>query len=503
MLYDKLENYKKTDYYPFHMPGHKRNAKIKMDNPYEMDITEIDGFDNLHCPTEIIKEEMERARCLYSSDKTYFLVNGSTCGILSAISSVTEYGDTVIVARNCHKAVYHALELRGLTAAYLYPPQIPQFQILGGIALEELEQCIVENSHAKAVIITSPTYEGIVSDIRSLAEIVHQAGMILIVDEAHGAHFSRYPSFPKSALDQGADIVIQSLHKTLPALTQTALLHIKGKRASHRKMEKYLQIYQTSSPSYVLMASISQCMTWLEGQSFQDFSAYVELLKQMQENIRKISHLHFLNPSFIGQYNIFDIDMSKLVIRGNEPNGFTGKQLYDELLSKFHLQMEMAASNYALAMTSVMDTPCGIKRLWEALEQIDNAIANCPQDHREKGIAKKIVQAGDGAADKELEVRKENESKAESKTVKREQAIVCISISQAGEREQEKLLFTHSAGKISGEYIYVYPPGIPVITPGEMLTKEIINRCLQYIKDGLTVMGTEDKTLMFIKVVSE
>lgn len=491
MLYDKLENYKKTDYYPFHMPGHKRNAKIKMDNPYEMDITEIDGFDNLHCPTEIIKEEMERARCLYSSDKTYFLVNGSTCGILSAISSVTEYGDTVIVARNCHKAVYHALELRGLTAAYLYPPQIPQFQILGGIALEELEQCIVENSHAKAVIITSPTYEGIVSDIRSLAEIVHQAGMILIVDEAHGAHFSRYPSFPKSALDQGADIVIQSLHKTLPALTQTALLHIKGKRASHRKMEKYLQIYQTSSPSYVLMASISQCMTWLEGQSFQDFSAYVELLKQMQENIRTISHLHFLNPSFIGQYHIFDIDMSKLVIRGNEPNGFTGKQLYDELLSKFHLQMEMAASNYALAMTSVMDTPCGIKRLWEALEQIDRSISidvNNNMEQMEQGIAKRI--------DKKI-------GKAEEDLSDKEQAIVCISISQAGEREQEKLLFTHSAGKISGEYIYVYPPGIPVITPGEMLTKEIINRCLQYIKDGLTVLGPEDKTLMFIKVVRE
>ena len=211
----------------------------------------------------------------------------------------------------------------------------------------------------------------------------------------------------------------------------------------------------------------------------------------MQENIRKISHLHFLNPSFIGQYNIFDIDMSKLVIRGNEPNGFTGKQLYDELLSKFHLQMEMAASNYVLAMTSVMDTPCGIKRLWKALEQIDRSISidvNDNMEQMEQGIAKRI--------DKKI-------GKAEEDLPDKEQAIVCISISQAGEREQEKLLFTHSAGKISGEYIYVYPPGIPVITPGEMLTKEIINRCLQYKKDGLTVLGPEDKTLMFIKVVRE
>lgn len=494
MLYEKLINYGKTDYYPFHMPGHKRNAKIKMENPYKIDITEIDGFDNLHCPTEIIKEEMEHARTLYGSDETYFLINGSTCGILSAMSSVAEYGDTVIVARNCHKSVYHALELRGLTAAYVYPVQIPRFQLLGGVAVEELEECIMKNQHAKAVIITSPTYEGIVSDISALAKVVHKAGMILIVDEAHGAHFGRHPLFPKSALEWGADIVIQSLHKTLPALTQTALLHIKGKRAEKRKIEKYLQIYQSSSPSYVLMASISQCMNWLERRSFEDFSAYLELLKQMQGKIKNFSHLQFLNSSFIGQFNIFDLDISKLVISGNDTSGFGGKKLYDELLSTFDLQMEMAASNYVLAMTSVMDTPEGIKRLWEALEQIDKSVSTDMQDQMEKRIGKEIVKdivkAEDEMADEEIETQGE-------------QAVVCIPISQAGRRRQEKLLFTESAGRISGEYIYVYPPGIPIVVPGEMLTKEIINRCLQYKNDGLTVLGTEDQTLMCINVVQE
>lgn len=474
MLYEKLEHYGKADYYPFHMPGHKRNAKIKMANPYQIDITEIDGFDNLHCPTEIIKKEMDHASKLYGSDKTYFLINGSTSGILSAISAVTEYGDTVIAARNSHKSVYHALELRGLKAAYLYPECIPKFDIQGGVSIEELQRCIQENPWAKAVILTSPTYEGIVSDIRKLSEAVHQAGMLLIVDEAHGAHFSRYSLFPKSALECGADIVIQSLHKTLPALTQTALLHIKGKGVDERKIEKYLQIYQTSSPSYVLMASISQCMQWLEQESEQDFSSYIEELKLLWGNTRKFSRLHFFNRSVIGKYGIFDMDPSKFVI-GVMDTGFSGRKLYDELLSKFHLQMEMASTNYVLAMTSVMDTPQGIQRLLEALEHIDRDIR--------------------------LYVKEEMD--CESKTGEMERAIVCLSISEAQAEEQETILFTQSIGKISGEYVYVYPPGIPVIAPGEMITKEIIIRCMQYKHAGLNMMGTQDKTLQYIRVVQE
>ena len=469
MLYEKLENYRKTDYYPFHMPGHKRNAKIKMENPYQIDITEIDGFDNLHCPTEIIKEEMEYAGELYGSDKTYFLINGSTSGILSAISAVTEYGDTIIAARNCHKSVYHALELRGLKAAYLYPDWIPQLHIQGGICVRELQHCMRENPHAKAVIITSPTYEGIVSDINKLSEAVHQAGMILIVDEAHGAHFSRHPAFPKSALECGADIVIQSLHKTLPALTQTALLHVKGGRVEKSKIEKYLQIYQTSSPSYVLMASISRCMHWLGKESSQDFTAYIEKLRLLWENTRKFTRLQFFDRSFVGRYSIFDMDASKLVISVRDTD-FTGKKLYDELLSRFHLQMEMAATDYVLAMTSVMDTTEGIERLLGALEELD---------------------------------RERKPEEAEKEQEEPHRAVIALSISESLAREQENQLLIHSAGKISGEYVYVYPPGIPVIAPGEMITKEIIAQCLQYKYAGLHVMGMQDETLEFIRVVKE
>lgn len=474
MLYDKLIHYKTGDYYPFHMPGHKRNSRMQMENPYAIDITEIEGFDNLHHPQGILKEEMERASVLYGSDKSYFLVNGSTCGILSAISGVTEYGDSVIVARNCHKSVYHAIELRGLKAAYVYPDVIPEFGIQGGVRVEEVEAVIREHPQAKAVMITSPTYEGIVSDVGGIAQAAHKAGMILIVDEAHGAHFSRHSAFPKSALDNGADIVIQSLHKTLPALTQTAILHIKSKLVDEKRIEKYLQTYQTSSPSYVLMASIDKCMRWLEERSPQEFSEYVELLKMLWRGIGKFSHLHFFDKHLIGYYGIFDIDPSKLVISVHD-TGYTGKKLYDELLGKFHLQMEMAAEDYVIAMTSVMDTYQGVERLLAALEQIDRHIRLYVKDD-----ATEMPKLDDF-----------------------EKAIVYSSISETSRMEQEKVIFIQSAGRISGEYVYVYPPGIPILAPGEMITKDIIRRCECYQRLGLPVMGAEDETLKGIRVLKE
>ncbi|MCC8098209.1 MAG: aminotransferase class V-fold PLP-dependent enzyme, partial [Eubacterium sp.] len=249
--------------YPFHMPGHKRNTELFKNDIFKYDFTEIEGTDDLHHPTEILKQCMDYAADVYGTKKTYFLVNGSTCGLLAAVSAHTDIGDTVLIARNCHKSVYNAVFLRNLRPVYISPPVTGE-GISGGISPEEVEKALKAAS-AKAFVMVSPTYEGIVSDVKAISEVCRKYGCVLIVDEAHGAHFSFYGKFPKSTIESGADIVIQSLHKTLPSLTQTALLHICSERADRDKTEKYLSIYQSSSPSYILLSSIDSCIKYMAG----------------------------------------------------------------------------------------------------------------------------------------------------------------------------------------------------------------------------------------------
>ena len=232
-LLERLSTYAASDAYPFHMPGHKRQVKMgitSVPNPFSVDITEIDGFDNLHHAEDILKESMNSAAAVYGADRSWYLVNGSTCGILAAIAAAVKPGEKILMARNSHKSAYHAVILNQLEPVYLYPEEVPEFQIPGGIEPEQVERALLEHPEIRAVFVTSPTYEGIVSDIQGIAATAHRHGAALIVDEAHGAHlpFGDGNYFPDGALQEGADLVIQSLHKTLPSLTQTAILHLKS-----------------------------------------------------------------------------------------------------------------------------------------------------------------------------------------------------------------------------------------------------------------------------------
>lgn len=299
-LYKNLIEYSNSDYYPFHMPGHKRNIEDGV-SPFSYDITEIDGFDNLHNPQGILKIAMEEAADFYGTDKTYYLVNGSTCGLLSAICGVTSRGDKILVARNCHKAVYNAIYLNELTPVYINPEYIEMYGINGGISPEAVQYGLAENPDIKAVIITSPTYEGVVSDVQRIAEIVHKKGIPLIVDEAHGAHFGLHKCFPQSAVKLGADIVIQSVHKTLPSLTQTALLHIRSDIVNVSEVERFLHIYQSSSPSYVLMSSIDECINKLKSDGLFLFEPYVKRLEVMLTHEKQLTHLKIAGREIVGK----------------------------------------------------------------------------------------------------------------------------------------------------------------------------------------------------------
>lgn len=458
MLDKKLTNYAAEGIYPFHMPGHKR--RLQGIDPYSIDITEISGFDNLHHAEGVLADMQRRAAALYGVNQTYALVNGSTCGLLSVICAAAEKGDKVLVARNCHKAVYHAIFLQELVPVYLYP-QITRSAIQGQIAADEVRSALEKNPDVKAVILTSPTYDGLVSDIRSIAGIVHSKGIPLIVDEAHGAHFGLSDFFPENAAVLGADAVVVSIHKTLPAFTQTALLHLCSGRISSRRVEEYLDIFETSSPSYVLMAGIERCIRMLGHERESLFAGLREKLDRFYDAVKQLKFLHVLQPSEITPKEAYAFDDSRILIFTGKST-MNGQQLHRRLRTEFGLELEMACSSYVLALCSVMDTEEGFGRLAEALCSIDAQLegkcgADRPSFSREVDSCRKLERV--------MEIHEAR---------------------RAGSRSIE---LKAAEGMVSAGCILPYPPGIPLIVPGEKVDARLIRDVGHCIGIGLEVEG--------------
>lgn len=466
-----LTEYSKSDIYPFHMPGAKRKG-LPFSNPYCLDITEIDGFDNLHHAEGILKEAQERAAALYGAKRSFYLVNGSTCGILAAICAAVPKGSKILAARNSHKSVYNALFLWELDAEYIYPVQV-ECGILGQITPKQVEDALQESPDMKAIIITSPTYEGIVSDIEGIAKTAHRHGIPLIVDEAHGAHFGFHGYFPQNAIGQGADAVIMSLHKTLPSFTQTALLHLCSDRISEKEIEKFLSIYETSSPSYLFMAGMDACIRMLEQEKEILFSEYEKNLSDFYKNVEDFKFLHVMCKKDLKEEEAFDWDASKIVIFSKDAR-ITGKRLHDILLKKYHIQVEMVSAQYVLAMTSIMDTKEGFSRFCIALHEMDayfykesmttktqNAIIKSSEFYRKNPVKMKL-------------------SRAES----------AVSI---------EVPLEDADGRVAACTVCLYPPGIPLIVPGEVLSACLIRDIGWCRKSGIIVEGCTD----MISVVDE
>lgn len=473
-LEDELISYSGTDMYPFHMPGHKREA-ISFPNPYTIDITEIDGFDNLHHATGILEEAQERAAALYGSKECFYLVNGSTCGLLSAICAATGKRDRVLVARNCHKAVYHAMFLNELQAEYLYPV-ITEWDLQGQITAEQVEDSLKNNPDIAAVILTSPTYEGIVSDVRGIAEVAHGHRIPLIVDAAHGAHLGFGAGFEENAVKLGADAVIMSLHKTLPSFTQTALLHLCSDRIDREQVKKYLGVFETSSPSYLFMAGMDSCIRMIKEQGEELFLSYRKLLEEFYQNTADLKHLHVMVAEDLKKTEAYGWDDSKIVIfTGTAP--MTGEELHTCLRKKYHLQMELVSANYVLAMTSVMDKREGFARLSAALHEIDANVAMTAEGGH--AIIKKI------SFTQRMYTKNPRE----------------MQIYQASELPCMEVSFAEAVGKMAADYIYLYPPGIPLIVPGEVITGSFLEKIKECDGMGLTVEGSVDAGLERIKIV--
>ena len=501
-LLERLTEYAGSDAYPFHMPGHKRREIPDgipggFPDPYGIDITEIDGFDNLHHAEGILKDAMDEAAAIYGADRSWYLVNGSTCGILSAVFATTENGGKILTARNCHKAVYHAICLNRLEAEYLYPEEITEFGINGGIRAEDVRKALEKDAmhcagnsgdvrgkitKIQAVLITSPTYEGVVSDIRAIADAAHEYGIPLIVDEAHGAHLEyadQCHSFPKSALEYGADIVIQSLHKTLPCFTQTAILHGKGKLVDQDRVSRDLSMFQTSSPSYLFMAGTERCIRYMDGDGRNEMVRYEERLEHFMKRMEGLQVLEVLDREICGKYRtVAGWDPSKIVVSTMRAEDFHGEELAETLRRKYHLEMEMTAPEYVIAMTSLMDTEEGFERLGTALLEIDGAL-RCrmePEQQKEKGELKE----------------KERCETPEGLESKLSHPIRRMLICEAMDADTERTALQDTVGKVSAEFVYLYPPGIPIIAPGEVFTDAIVEKIMAYKAAGLLVQGPAD-----------
>lgn len=459
MLYDKLKKYSKSGVYPFHMPGHKRNTALSDGTmPYEIDLTEIDGFDNLHNAEGCILEVQNLAERLYNVKKAFLLVNGATGGILSAVRAMTNRGDKVLVARNSHKSVYNALELCGLTPKYIVPKVDKEFGINCSITPSQAEKAIMENPDAKLLIITSPTYEGAVSDIKEISRIAHLHNVSVLVDEAHGAHFPFSKSFPSEAVASGADAAVASLHKTLPSLTQTALL-LTSNESLINSFAENLAIFETSSPSYIFMSAIEKCLEFCENASA--FDEYIKRLNSFNEkckSLKKIKVLCYGNDE-VKNHRFFDFDISKITVsvRGLDING---TQLAEILRNDFKIEPEMVCSDYVLLISTVCDTDEGFARLINALQIIDSKCS----------------------------VKELNACRYSITMPK-----IAVKPCECSGKDGEFCLLEHSIDKISLEYVWAYPPGIPIIAKGEIITQDIANIIIAQIASGINVCSTKGK----------
>ncbi|WIF95928.1 aminotransferase class I/II-fold pyridoxal phosphate-dependent enzyme [Caminicella sporogenes] len=475
IILNNLIKLSKKDMVSFHVPGHK-NGKIFekyyrnfVNNISKLDTTEIYGNDNLHFPKGMIKEAQEKAAKFYGAYNTFFLINGTTCGIYAMIMAATNSGDKIIVTRDCHRSVINAIILGGLVPVYVMP-QIDNERFLSmGVTPHSIERALKENPDAKAVVITYPNYYGICSDIKKIANIVHKYNKLLLVDEAHGAHLKLHYKLPMSSLELGADIVVQSTHKTLPSFTQSSLLHVKSKRIDLDKLKFMLSLNQSSSPSYILMTSLDMAITiaMKEGQFLMD--KLIDNINEFVNMINNLDGIDVLSKDIKGSYGAYDLDITKITISMRDI-GIDGVTAEEILRKKYNIQVEMADMFNILAVSSIANEKNDFERLSKAIKNI----------HSNKKITRK-----------KIELPEYNFKSYEMKIIPREAVYM----------EKESIPFTESKGKISGEYIIPYPPGIPLICPGEIITEEVIEYVKVLKSIGLNIIGMSDEKLDTIKVI--
>ncbi|MBR6473416.1 MAG: aminotransferase class V-fold PLP-dependent enzyme [Firmicutes bacterium] len=459
-LLDFLTEYAKRQPVSFHMPGHK-GSKLYKDLGYgevlallmDCDITEIPGADNLFQTEDVILSVMEKYRKLYESRKSYLLVNGSSVGLITAILSCSKRGEKVILARNSHKSIFNALTLGGLEPVYLYPDIMTGHGILGGIDPSEVSRLLDENPEASCVVLPSPNYYGICSDIEAIAKVCHERDKALIVDQAHGAHLKFIgEGYPKAAEDCGADIVINSTHKTLASWTQTAVMNVMSDRVDLAVVGNYLQILESSSPSYPLMLSLDVNAEILldDKKKSRVITEWRNAVDEFYEGVREIPGVRVIEDPMLDRTKL-NFDMGAYGLNGNQ---------LETLLNERDIFTELVTGNIIMGMTGIGTTREDIGRLLEALSEI--------ADSRE------LLMDGLPANDYS--------------------GILTMKLDRGRVPETSvSLPLDECEGRVAAASIIPYPPGIPLACPGEILTKEIIEYTKKLRSMGEKVIGVSPK----------
>jgi len=458
---EEIKRYISSDPLPFHMPGHKMGRGFKkgyFDQIAAMDLTEIPMLDNLHFPDGVIREAQTLASKAFGAEYTFFLVNGSTSGIHAIIRSICKPGEKLLVGRDCHKSVINGMILSGVEPCYVSPEFDNDFGIPTVISPEKVREAFEKNNELKGLILTRPNYYGICSDLESIAAIAASYGKILAVDEAHGAHLKFNNTLPKCAMDIGADICVQSAHKTLPAFTQGAYLHVKSDKVDVERVKSVLGMLQTTSPSYIIMSSLDYARAIMEREGEELLGSLVNNIDWFTDSLKSIDEYSVLSVDGMGNY---EIDKTRLVINVSKM-GLTGFEVERQLRFDYNIQVEMSDPGNIVCIAAISDTRKEFERLYFAL----------------KDIRSRVVKKGK-KADIDL-------YKCYCSLEVPEQVVPLIDVINSPSKKVQLQL---AAGMIAKCTITPYPPGIPVICPGERISREAVHSLLALLEQGGNVNG--------------
>ncbi len=477
-LFDALMEYVDNNTIPFHVPGHKKGQGMSNKfkeftgtNVLSIDVTVFKQVDSLHKPTGPIKAAQELAADAHNADNTFFSIHGTSGAIQAMIMSVVGQGDKIIIPRNVHKSITAGIILSGADPVYMHPEIDRRVGVALNVTPETVEKTLEQNRDAKAVLIVNPTYYGVSTDIEKIAEIVHSYGIPLIVDEAHGPHLHFNNKLPICAMDAGADICAQSTHKIVGSLTQSSLLHVRKGLVDVNRVKTVMSLLQTTSPSYILLASldVARQQMALEGKELLDTT--IDLSKYAREKINAIQGLYCFGEEVLEKEGAYAFDPTKITINCRDL-GLSGYDLERTLAEKYFIQPEMSDLYNVLCVFSLGDTREKVDALLHALEEISAEMC-C------KLIKKTEI----------LDVPSIPESVLTPRDAFNSMTIA--------------VPIEDSIGLISAEFLMAYPPGIPILCPGEIITSEIVNYVKALKEANLYVQGTEDPEVAKIKIVSD
>lgn len=444
------------------------HAKQRFQSILELDLTEITGTDDLHQPQGVIAEAQALAAEAFSAEETRFLIGGSTVGNIALIMTVCRPGDKILVQRNCHKSVFHGIILARATPVFLVPAVDLATGVAAGVRREDVERALQAHPDAKAVFLTNPTYYGMGIDLAKMAAIVHRHDIPLLIDEAHGAHFGFHPAFPLSAMQSGADAAVQSTHKMASAMTMSSMLHLQGERIDRERLYRQLAMLQSSSPSYVLMASLDLARRHLALEAHEEWERLLPLLDKLQERTAQMEWLEWPQPCASRVYTTFDPLKLFLHLRTGQMSGFA----LQELMERHALFPELADESHVLLAASAGTSLRDLEALLRLLESISPEV----ELEEERILLHGVV----------------------SSHYLRKQA---VPMHEAVDRPRETIPLERALGRVVAEMVIPYPPGIPVLVPGERMDEEGLAMLAELRRGHTRFHGVQDDRLQTIQVL--